>query len=268
MTRVAISWAIASTVLSVAAAGAAEGLPRSPPSRTAWYRESVVNVHFDNHSTLLGKGVPAADLAAMLAGVPATMLQVSAQSNGCATYPTQVGRNDPAAQGYDTLATFREITRRQGKRLCIYMSVDRRPLDLKQHPQWGAVNATGQPEVAGEPIVCQRPHRDRTGYLYERFLPQIREIIRRYDPDGFWFDGDYVLTRPCWCAGCIGPTSARWPTPFTRPARRPSTPATGRGPGLPSRSPNSPTRSAATRGTSARCIAWSNAGARRRRPST
>jgi uncharacterized lipoprotein YddW (UPF0748 family) len=35
------------------------------------------------------------------------------------------------------------------------------------------------------------------------FPPQIQEIIRHYDPDGFWFDGDYILTRPCRCASCV-----------------------------------------------------------------
>jgi len=171
--------------------------------RAAWYRQSAVNVHFDNHSEPLGKDVPADQLAAMMAGLPVSMLQVSAQSNRYATYATQVGLNNPAAQGYDTLATFKRLTAQQGKKLCIYMSVDRRPLDLKDHPEWAAIDATGQPEVNGEPIVCQRPNRLQRGYLYERFLPQIREIIRRYDPDGFWFDGDYVLRRPCWCANCL-----------------------------------------------------------------
>jgi hypothetical protein len=182
---------------------AADDKPAASPSRADWYRQSIVNLHCDNHSGLLGKGLPADELAAMFATLPVTMIQVSAQSNGYATYATQVGLNNPAAEGCDTLAAFKDIARRQGKRLCIYMSVDRRPLDLKAHPQWAAINAAGQQEIAGEPIVCQRPHRDRTGYLYERFVPQIQEIIRRYDPDGFWFDGDYILTRPCWCDRCL-----------------------------------------------------------------
>jgi hypothetical protein len=71
----------------------------------------------------------------MLATVPVTMIQVSAQSNAWATYPTEVGLNNPGAGGYDTLATFAEIARKQGKKLCIYMSVDRRPMELKEHPE-------------------------------------------------------------------------------------------------------------------------------------
>jgi len=182
---------------------AAEERPAAPAARTGWYRQSIVNLHCDNHSGLLGQSIAADELPAMFAALPVTMIQVSAQSNAYATYATQIGLKNPAAQGYDTLATFKEIARRQGKRLCIYMSVDRRPLDLKTHPRWAAVDAQGQPEIAGEPIVCQRPHHDHSGYLAERFIPQIQEIIRRYDPDGLWFDGDYILSRPCWCPACL-----------------------------------------------------------------
>ena len=177
---------------------------RSPALRTdAWYRDSVVNIHFDNHSNLIAKDVPPGELASMFADVPVTMIQVSGQSNLHATYPTQVGTNNPTANGYDTLAAFKHVTHRQGKKLCVYMSVDRRPLDIKDHPEWAAIGADGTPEINGEPIVCQRPHRDGTGYLTERFIPQIREIIRLYDPEGFWFDGDYILPRPCWCPRCL-----------------------------------------------------------------
>ena len=43
------------------------------------------------------------------------------------------------------------------------MSVDRRPLDIKDHPQWAAIDADGKPSINSEPIVCQRPHRDGGG---------------------------------------------------------------------------------------------------------
>ena len=201
----ATALAVCGTILLGSAACVTEThLGRSTPLRTdAWYRDSVVNIHFDNHSGLLAKDVPPEKLAAMFADVPVTMLQVSGQSNGHATYPTQVGTNNPAANGYDTLAAFKRVTRQQGKKLCVYMSVDRRPLDIKDHPQWAAIGVDGKPEINGEPIVCQRPHRDGTGYLTERFIPQIREIVRFYDPEGFWFDGDYILPRPCWCPRCL-----------------------------------------------------------------
>ncbi|MCE5239528.1 alpha-L-fucosidase [bacterium] len=171
--------------------------------RNDWYRSSLVNIHCDNHSGLLGKGVPPDELLEAFRSVPVTMVQVSAQSNGYATYPTKVGLNNPNADGYDTLATFKTVTQKLGKKLCIYMSVDRRPLQVKDHPEWAMRTAKGEITINGDPCVCNRPNRDKRGYLYEQFLPQIKEIIARYDPDGFWFDGDYILTKPCWCDNCL-----------------------------------------------------------------
>jgi hypothetical protein len=173
------------------------------PPRNDWYRQSLINIHCDNHSALLGKGVPLDELVEAFRGVPVTMIQVSAQSNGYATYPTQVGLSNPKADGYDTLATFKTVAQKLDRKLCIYMSVDRRPLQLKDHPEWAMRTAKGEITINGDPCVCNRPNRDRKGYLYEQFLPQIKEIIAKYDPDGFWFDGDYILTRPCWCDHCL-----------------------------------------------------------------
>lgn len=173
------------------------------PSRADWYRQSLVSVHCDNHSGLLGKGLSPDELSTIMGRLPIAMIQVSAQSNGYATYPTTVNLTNPGAEGYDTLAAFKAATRAHGQKLCIYMSVDRRPIQFKTRPEWFARRADGTPQINGEECVCQRPNRARKGYLYECFLPQIREIIRLYDPDGFWFDGDYVLPQPCWCANCL-----------------------------------------------------------------
>ena len=202
-------WILAALVATLAATAA---------ERDDWYRASVVNLHFDNHSDLLAKGVPRDDLAAALASIPVSMVQVSGQSNRWATYPTAVGLNNPAADGYDTLATFRDICRAQGKKLCVYMSVDRRPDQLAAHPEWAAREADGKISVNSEPIVCQRPNRAHKGYLYEQFLPQIKEIIAKYDPDGLWYDGDYILPRPCWCANCLAEWQAEVGTPAPKDA--------------------------------------------------
>jgi len=171
--------------------------------RNDWYRDARVWVHCDNHSGLLGQGLTAEALTALFGSIPCDLIQVSAQSNGYATYLSTVGTANPQGGGYDTLATFKDVTGRLGRRLGVYMSVDRRPMEIKDHPEWAAREADGTVSISGEPIVCQKPNRQQRGYLYERFLPQIREIIGSYDPDAFWFDGDYILPRPCWCERCL-----------------------------------------------------------------
>ena len=191
---------LAGAALALANAAAAE--------RNEWYRNSRVWIHCDNHSGLLGQDLPAEALAAMFGTVPCDLIQVSAQSNGFATYVSKVGTTNPQGQGYDTLATFKGVTSRLGRRLGVYMSVDRRPGEIKDHPEWAAREADGSITISGEPIVCQKPNRRQEGYLYEHFIPQIREIVAGYDPDAFWFDGDYILPRPCWCERCL----AEWKT--------------------------------------------------------
>ncbi len=187
--------AAVSAALALANAAAAE--------RNEWYRNSRVWIHCDNHSGLLGQGLTAEALAAMFATVPCDLIQVSAQSNGFATYLAKVGTTNPQGQGYDTLAVFKGVTAQLGRRLGVYMSVDRRPGEIKDHPEWAAREADGSITISGEPIVCQKPNRRQQGYLYEHFIPQIREVIAGYDPDALWFDGDYILPRPCWCERCL-----------------------------------------------------------------
>lgn len=184
-------------LLAVASCANAQG------TRGDWYRNSLVNIHIDNHSGPVGMGVPVEELVAGFRNVPVGMIQVSAQSNGYATYPTKVGMVSPDWGSYDTLATWKEVTRRLGVKMCVYMSVDRRPLQVKLHPEWAMRDAKGEISVNGDPCICNRPNREKKGYLYEQFLPQIKEIIARYDPEGLWFDGDYILTKPCWCDNCL-----------------------------------------------------------------
>lgn len=172
-------------------------------TRADWYSKSLVNIHIDNHSGPVGMNVPIEELVAAFRDVPVGMIQVSAQSNGYATYPTKVGMVSPDWGTYDTLATWKEVTRQLGVKMCVYMSVDRRVPQLKEHPEWAMRTATGEISINGDPCVCNRPNREKKGYLYEQFLPQIKEIIARYDPEGLWFDGDYILTKPCWCDNCL-----------------------------------------------------------------
>jgi hypothetical protein len=186
---------LAGVALTLASSVAAE--------RNDWYRNARVWIHCDNHGGLLGQGLGSDVLTAMFGTMPCDLIQVSAQSNGFATYLAKVGTVNPQGQGYDTLAVFKEVTSRLGRRLGVYLSVDRRPAEIRDHPDWAAREADGSISVSGEPIVCQKPNRQQQGYLYERFIPQIREIIAGYDPDALWFDGDYILLRPCWCARCL-----------------------------------------------------------------
>lgn len=75
-----------------------------------------------------------------------------------------------------------------------------------RHPEWGVVTADGTPAAApfgqnnGAPtaeIMCPRGP-----YLEELMIPQMRELIDRYEVDGFWVDGDMWAVAPCYCERC------------------------------------------------------------------
>ena len=163
--------------LAVLAGAAAILTSTAAAERNDWYRNARVWIHCDNHSGMLGQGLTPEALTAMFGTVPCDLIQVSAQSNGFATYLAKVGTTNPQGQGYDTLAVFKGVTAKLGRRLGVYMSVDRRPPEIKEHPEWAAREADGSISVVGDPIVCQKPNRLQKGYLYERFIPQIREVI-------------------------------------------------------------------------------------------
>ena len=42
----------------------------------------------------------------------------------------------------------------------------------------------------------------RSSYVDELMIPQLLELIDRYDVDGFWVDGDLWAVAPCYCDRC------------------------------------------------------------------
>ena len=41
-----------------------------------------------------------------------------------------------------------------------------------------------------------------SGYDAELMIPQMLEIVEKYDVDGFWVDGENWASKPCWCDRC------------------------------------------------------------------
>jgi len=124
-------------------------------------------------------------------------MQVSARSGPYATYPTKVGVPNPDMEGFDTLATWRAVTRKLRTRLHIYYNIIDDPKLTADHPEWMRVDAAGN-----KSRLCNRPSADGSGYLESVMIPMIREIIERYEPDGFWFDGDWQIPQVCYCRNC------------------------------------------------------------------
>ena len=189
-----VSWLFPIFVQAQPATGSASS--SAAAKRNDWYWASPINIHWDNHGNPLGQGMSVDEIMKLFAGIKVDMIQVSAGS-GYTTYPSQVGVPNPKLTGYDTLATWREVTRRLGTRLWIYINVIDEPYLIDQHPNWQRVDAKDTKSQ-----VCNRPSADSSGYLEQMMIPMVREISERYRPDGFWFDGDWQIPAVCYCGNC------------------------------------------------------------------
>ena len=164
--------------------------------RNDWYRDTPVSLHFDNHSELLGRGYTVQQLTAILRGLPIGMLEVSGRS-GRATFASRHAVPTPGAESFDTLAVWKQVAKNLGVRYWVYVDVMSDALTAT-HPEWLRVDAKGKRNDR----TCLRPSSDGKGYLEAAHLPFIREVIERYHPDGFWFDGDWGMPLVCYCDNC------------------------------------------------------------------
>ncbi|MFW6164233.1 MAG: hypothetical protein ACODAJ_15805, partial [Planctomycetota bacterium] len=181
---------------------AMSGCAAEPPPRNDWYRDALVVLHNDNHSRLLGKGHTVEELTAMVRDIPVAMIQVSAfGAVGTTTYPTDI-RPHPQLGDWDTLAAWKQVADRLDRRFSVYINT--RGLRIsKDHPEWTQRDARGRGKGRhGGLDICLRPSPDGSGALETIFLPMLREIVTRYQPDGIWVDGDHARTPTCYCPNC------------------------------------------------------------------
>ncbi len=193
--------ALALTVLAVGAT-VMTGCSAAPKPRSDWYRDALVVLHNDNHSNLLGKGHSVDELTEMVRDIPVPMIQVSAfGAVGTTTYPTTI-RPHRDQGDWDTLAAWKQVADRLDRRFCVYINT--RGLRIsKDRPDWMQRDARGKGKGRhGGLDICLRPSPDGSGALESLFLPMLREIVTRYQPDGIWVDGDHARTATCYCPGC------------------------------------------------------------------
>ena len=65
---------------------------------------------------------------------------------------------------------------------------------IELHPDWARLDETGKPDPN---MTCRM-----SGYDTQLLIPQMLEIVDKYDVDGFWVDGENWASKPCWCDRC------------------------------------------------------------------
>ena len=145
-------------------------------------------LHFDLHPgerhKALGAEVTEDNVGELMDRVKPDFVQYDCKGHrGFAGYPSKVGWPAPGIVA-DSLAVWREVTRRRGIALFIHYSGVLDGVALEHHPEWAALDADGKPYPGGQVTSTFGP------YVDELLIPQMIEAIRAYDLDGTWVDGE------------------------------------------------------------------------------
>ncbi|MGC9317768.1 MAG: family 10 glycosylhydrolase [Armatimonadota bacterium] len=153
-------------------------------------KDAFFGLHFDLHANendeALGAETTEENIRELIERVRPDWVQWDCKGHpGHASYPTQVGWSAPGIEA-DALAVLRKVTREMGVALLVHYSgvIDQKAIE--EHPEWAARTADGE--------LDERATSTFGDYVDELMIPQLREVVERYDIDGVWVDGD------CWGA--------------------------------------------------------------------
>ncbi len=170
-------------------------MPTEPLRR----RDAFFGLHFDLHANerdeALGAETSAGNIRELIERVRPDWVQWDCKGHpGYACYPTEVGWPSPGIAA-DMLAVLREVTREMGVALLVHYSgvIDEKAIE--EHPEWAARTAEGEPHGRATSTFGD--------YVDELLIPQLREVIERYDIDGVWVDGDCWGAVPDWSARAV-----------------------------------------------------------------
>ena len=182
-----------------------------------WYLDTRMNLHIDNHSNIVGRDIEFEEIKHSIASANVQMVQISAYGaiGTRVTYPSKAlpFLNYPEDDLFDTVGLFERAARSIGIRFFIYINTRGFLLD-KEHPDWVQRDAKGNgSNFKDGNDMCCRPTADSTGYLDVILLPLLQELTERYQPDGFWVDGDHARSETCYCGACIAAWHKEHPDP-------------------------------------------------------
>lgn len=166
-----------------------------PPSN--WYERSFYLLHLDHHTNArmeVGRDANPAETARLLSLSKPDVIQIHAKGNpGWTTYPTNIGYTPPRLAN-DVMQVWTDVARDKGYIFSAYYNIGRDGEIMKRHPEWNRIKPDGTPR---DRALCYHSG-VAEGYLW----PMIDEIMDRYHPAGFWFDGSCFTVANCYCAKC------------------------------------------------------------------
>lgn len=118
---------------------------------------------------------------------------------------------------------FRDLTREAGCKLVFYFSGTLDGIAGLRHPDWRMKHPDGTDKTFFGDFqnFTAFGNCPLSGFFDEWAAIQLRELIERYEPDGFWFDGDWG--GPCFCSRCQARfrEATGWTEPWSEIVKRP-----------------------------------------------
>lgn len=183
-------------------------------SKKSWHGSNYYfGLHYDLHATEkdteLGLRCSPKELVPIFRLMGADFVQTDCKGHpGYTSWFSKVpSASVPPLLKKDAMKQWREATRALGLPLhCHYSGIWDKAAGEK-HPEWCALDHKGLP--AGQSTGAQNSGAPtgekmcpRGGYLEGLMIPQMKELIDRYQVDGFWIDGDLWAVEPCYCPRC------------------------------------------------------------------
>ncbi len=162
-----------------------------------WYEQSFYLLHEDHHTQgkwEVGRDADAGETARLINLSKPDVIQIHAKGNpGWTTYPSNVGHTPPKLRR-DVMEVWRDIADRYDYPFSVYFNLGRDGEIMKRHPEWNRSTVDGK-EV--DRALCYHSG-VAEGYLW----PMVREVMGKYHPQGWWFDGSCFTVRMCYCDVC------------------------------------------------------------------
>ena len=171
-----------------------------------WHKKCVFGMHFDLHAspldTELGKRITYETLRKTVETIKPQWLQCDCKGHpGLCAWPTKMGNEAPVYYA-DALKIHSDVAHDLNIPIGVHYSGCWDNDALYKHPDWAAIGPDGKPYEGQDIYYVPTPVCPQSPYWDELMIPQMLEIIEKYDVDGFWVDGDTWAVKPCYCPKC------------------------------------------------------------------
>ena len=149
-------------------------------------------IHSDFHArfednVIIGKTLKESDIRKICEILNPDFIQIDCKGHpGWASYPTKFDNAMPQYEE-DILLLWRKITKEYSIDLYVHFSGVYDIKYCREHPEDAVLNVSGEYTSSVLPM---------SKYYDEFFIPQISEIVEKYNIDGVWIDGDCWSVKP------------------------------------------------------------------------